>query len=48
MVNISIYSDTNQTLISGMGELHLETIVGRILNHYKVNAQTGRIYIAYK
>jgi len=31
-----------------MGELHLETIVDRILNHYKVNAQTGRIYIAYK
>jgi elongation factor G len=44
----NVNPDTNQTLISGMGELHLETIVDRILNHYKVNAQTGRIYIAYK
>jgi hypothetical protein len=41
-------SETGQTVISGMGELHLEIIMDKLLNHYKVNATVGKLYIAYK
>jgi elongation factor G len=40
--------DTGQTLISGMGELHLEIIVDRLLREFHVDARIGRPQVAYK
>ncbi|MCB9493337.1 MAG: elongation factor G [Epsilonproteobacteria bacterium] len=41
-------NETGQTIISGMGELHLEIIVDRLLREYKVEANTGKAQVAYK
>ncbi len=40
--------DTGQTLISGMGELHLEIITDRLVREFKVGATVGRPQVAYK
>jgi len=40
--------DTGQTIIAGMGELHLEVIVDRMLREYKVEANVGRPQVAYR
>jgi len=40
--------DTGQTLISGMGELHLEIIVDRLLREFGVQASVGRPQVAYR
>ncbi len=40
--------DTGQTLISGMGELHLEIIVDRLTREFKVDASIGKPQVAYK
>ena len=40
--------DTGQTLISGMGELHLEIIVDRMLREFGVQASVGRPQVAYR
>ncbi|MEN8252979.1 MAG: elongation factor G [Patescibacteria group bacterium] len=40
--------DTGQTIISGMGELHLEIIVDRMKREFKVEADTGKPQVAYK
>jgi elongation factor G len=40
--------DTGQTIISGMGELHLEIIVDRLLREFSVGANVGRPQVAYK
>src|SRR5262249_2371018 len=40
--------ETGQTLISGMGELHLEIIVDRLLREFKVDANVGKPQVAYK
>jgi elongation factor G len=40
--------ETGQTLISGMGELHLEIIVDRLLREFKVDANVGRPQVAYR
>ena len=40
--------DTGQTLISGMGELHLEIIVDRLFREHKVDANVGKPQVAYK
>ncbi len=40
--------DTGQTVISGMGELHLEIIVDRLLREHKVKASIGKPQVAYK
>ncbi len=40
--------ETNQTLISGMGELHLEILVDRMKREFKVEANVGRPQVAYK
>ena len=45
---VSINEDTGQTIISGMGELHLEIIVDRLLNEFKVLANIGKPQVAYK
>lgn len=41
-------TETGQTIISGMGELHLEVIVDRLLREFKVQANVGRPQVAYK
>ena len=45
-----IYTDeeTGQTIIAGMGELHLEIIVDRLLREFKVEANVGKPQVAYK
>ncbi len=40
--------DTGQTLISGMGELHLEVIIDRLKREFNVNANVGNPQVAYK
>jgi elongation factor G len=40
--------ETNQTLIAGMGELHLEIIVDRLLREFSVNANVGKPQVAYR
>ncbi len=40
--------ETMQTIISGMGELHLEIIVDRLLREFKVQANVGKPQVAYK
>ena len=40
--------ETGQTLISGMGELHLEIIVDRLVREFKVEANVGRPQVAYR
>ncbi|MBU1862369.1 MAG: elongation factor G [Candidatus Omnitrophica bacterium] len=40
--------ETGQTIIAGMGELHLEIIKDRMLREFKVNANTGKPQVAYK
>ena len=45
-----VYTDeeTGQTIISGMGELHLEIIVDRLQREFRVNANVGRPQVAYR
>ncbi|MDD3661743.1 MAG: elongation factor G [Candidatus Dojkabacteria bacterium] len=45
---ISVNEETGQTIISGMGELHLEIIVDRMRREFNVEANVGRPQVAYK
>ncbi len=45
---MSTNEETGQTIISGMGELHLEIIVDRLKREFKVEANVGRPQVAYK
>jgi elongation factor G len=45
---VKVDQETGQTLISGMGELHLEIIVDRLLREFKVDANVGKPQVAYK
>ena len=45
---VSTDSETGQTLIAGMGELHLEIIVDRLLREFKVDATIGKPQVAYR
>ena len=45
---VHVDHDTGQTIISGMGELHLEIIVDRMLREFKVDANVGRPQVAYR
>lgn len=45
---VSIDKDTGQTIISGMGELHLDIIVDRLQREFSVNANIGKPQVAYK
>ena len=45
---VRIDAETNQTVIAGMGELHLEILVDRMLREYKVEANVGQPQVAYR
>ena len=45
---ITVDEETRQTLISGMGELHLEVLVERMLREFNVKANVGRPHVAYR
>lgn len=45
---VSIDKETNQTVIAGMGELHLEILVDRMLREFKVEANVGAPQVAYR
>ncbi|MEL7085550.1 MAG: elongation factor G [Cyanobacteria bacterium J06597_1] len=45
---VAIDPETNQTLISGMGELHLEILVDRMLREFNVEANVGAPQVAYR
>lgn len=45
---IRVDHETGQTIISGMGELHLEILVDRLLREFKVEANVGRPQVAYR
>jgi len=45
---ITTNKDTAQTIISGMGELHLEIIIDRLINDFKASANIGKPQVAYK
>jgi elongation factor G len=45
---VSTDPETGQTLISGMGELHLEIIVDRLVREFRVEASVGRPQVAYR
>ncbi|HOB91659.1 MAG: elongation factor G [Bacillota bacterium] len=45
---VRIDEETGQTIISGMGELHLEIIVDRLLREFKVQANVGKPQVAYR
>lgn len=45
---VSYDSETGQTIISGMGELHLEIIIDRLMREFKVGANVGRPQVAYR
>ncbi|NLB17930.1 MAG: elongation factor G [Syntrophomonadaceae bacterium] len=44
----SVNQETGQTLISGMGELHLEVITERLIREFKIDAALGQPQVAYK
>jgi elongation factor G len=45
---VRIDEETGQTIISGMGELHLEVLVDRMLREFRVQARVGRPQVAYR
>ena len=45
---VSTDEETGQILISGMGELHLEIIIDRIINEFKVDASVGKPQVSYR
>jgi elongation factor G len=45
---VSVDKDTGQTLLSGMGELHLEILKDRMFREYRVQANAGRPMVAYR
>lgn len=46
--HVRIDKESGQRILSGMGELHLEVIIDRLLNEFNVNANIGKPQVAYK
>jgi elongation factor G len=46
--SLKVDQETNQTIIAGMGELHLEIIVDRMFREFKVEANVGKPMVAYR
>lgn len=46
--NVETNEETGQTLISGMGELHLEILIDRLMREFKVAANVGKPQVAYR
>ncbi|XP_014666252.1 PREDICTED: ribosome-releasing factor 2, mitochondrial-like [Priapulus caudatus] len=47
-LHVTIDADTGQTVLSGMGELHLDIIIDRIKTEYKVDCDLGPLQVAYR
>lgn len=47
-LRVIVNTETGQTVLGGMGELHLDVIKGRIRKEYKVKANLGPVQIAYR
>ena len=47
-LRVSINQDTGQTVLSGMGELHLEIIHDRLKRDFGIDCSLGRLQVAYK
>ncbi|CAG8459592.1 952_t:CDS:2 [Acaulospora morrowiae] len=47
-LHVHVDPDSGQTLISGMGELHLEIVKDRLVNEFKVNAELGKMRVSYR
>jgi elongation factor G len=45
---VTLNEDTGQTIVSGMGELHLEVIVSRLISEFKVGVKVGKPRVAYR
>jgi elongation factor G len=45
---VAVDKDTGQTILSGMGELHLEIIIDRLIREFKVEARVGKPQVAYR
>ena len=45
---VTVSEDTGQTIISGMGELHLEVVVDRLIREFKVAANVGKPQVSYR
>ncbi|MCK4248916.1 MAG: elongation factor G [Candidatus Omnitrophica bacterium] len=47
-LKVEVNNDTGQTLIAGMGELHLEIIIDRMFREFKVKANVGKPHVSYR
>lgn len=47
-LHVSVDKDTGQTILAGMGELHMEVIKDRILKEYGIEVEMGPLQVAYK
>ena len=47
-LNLKIDEDTGQTILSGMGELHLEVIISRMLREFKTSVNVGKPQVVYR
>jgi elongation factor G len=47
-LNLKIDDDTGQTILSGMGELHLEVIISRMLREFKTSVNVGKPQVVYR
>jgi elongation factor G len=46
--HVKVDDDTGQTIISGMGELHLDVLVNRLMTEYHLGVNVGRPQVVYR